>query len=189
MAVLVEAISVIVRRDSINLRFPGDWQAFESSVPNATLCADKQIVRVGFMTPNDVQNFVTYLEDQGLTFLAEEKAVDLAVVDQQRGITTPCDWLEFGELPFGNTGEKVSACWFFEGKRIYGKGLYFQDSSMDLCVSLAWKFEGSLSQRTTFIESSEVEKRLILLRSEDGVDVYLDTQSGKEVYLGKNDGK
>jgi hypothetical protein len=188
MAVLVEAISVIVRRDSIDLRFPGGWRDFESSIPNATLCTDEQIARVGFMTPKDVEKFINYLEDQGLIFLAQEKPVDLAVVDQQRGLTIPCDWLEFGKLPFRDTDEKVSMCWFFEGQRIYGNNVhYFQDSSMELSTPLNWEFEGSLSQRTTFIETSEVEKRLIFLRSEDGVDVYLDTQSGKEVYQGRND--
>ena len=187
MAVLVEAISVIVRHDSIDLRFPGGWQGFESSVPNATICTDKQIARVGFMTPKDVENFINHLEDKGLIFLAQEKVVDLAVVDQQRGLTIPCDWLEFGKLPFRDTDEKVSMCWLYEGERIYGHGLYMSGTSMELCTPLNWEFEGSLSQRTTFIETSDVEKRLKFLRSEDGVDVYLDTQSGKEVYQGRND--
>ena len=38
MAVLVEALSVIVRRDAIESRFSGGWPKFLSSIPNSTLC-------------------------------------------------------------------------------------------------------------------------------------------------------
>jgi hypothetical protein len=51
MAVLVEAISVVVRRDAIDRSFEGGWMAFVSRVPNATLCTDNQLARVDFMDP------------------------------------------------------------------------------------------------------------------------------------------
>jgi hypothetical protein len=54
MAVLVEAISVVVRRDAIDRSYEGGWVAFVSSVPNATLCTDDQLARVGFMDPKAV---------------------------------------------------------------------------------------------------------------------------------------
>ena len=46
MAVLVEAISVIVQRDAIEKRFHGGWREFENAVPNSTLCADDELARV-----------------------------------------------------------------------------------------------------------------------------------------------
>ena len=58
MAVLVEAISVVVRRDAIGARYPGGWRGFLSIVPNSTLCADDDLVRVGFMAPPDVEAFI-----------------------------------------------------------------------------------------------------------------------------------
>jgi len=67
MAVLVEAISVIVRRKAIDHSYPGGWDAFVAEVPNKTLCADDQLARVGFMTPQDVQNFIRALGDRGQT--------------------------------------------------------------------------------------------------------------------------
>jgi hypothetical protein len=85
MAVLVEGISVVVRRNAIDLAFDGGWKAFVSSVPNATLCIDDQLARVGFMDPKAVENYVKGLESRGLVFLQSEKCVDVAVVDQQRG--------------------------------------------------------------------------------------------------------
>ncbi len=65
MAVLVEAISVIVRRDAVNLRFSGGWREFLAIVPNSTLCSDEDLARVGFMSPLDIEAFVAFLERGG----------------------------------------------------------------------------------------------------------------------------
>ena len=70
MAVLVEAISVIVRRDSVDRSLRGGWAAFVSGVPNATLCSDGQLARVGFMDPDAAGRFVTHLQSGGLDFLS-----------------------------------------------------------------------------------------------------------------------
>src|SRR5260370_3074825 len=91
MAVLVEAISVVVRRDAIDRAFDGGWRAFVSRLPNATLCTDDQLARVGFMDPKAVENFVKGLEAAGLVFLRSGKCADIAAVDQQRGRTMPAN--------------------------------------------------------------------------------------------------
>ncbi len=153
MAVLVEAISVIVRRDSLEQRTTGGWNAFLSIIPNNTLCADDEIARIGFLTPADVEAFTNMLKDMGLTFTDDRGAVDFAVVDQQRGPTTTCDWLEFGHLPFGESGGKVAACWLFTAPRI-AHGLHMKSTSMQLATPAGWQFEGSLSQKFRFVPSS-----------------------------------
>ncbi len=61
MAVLAEAISVIVRVHAIRSRYPGGWAAFLNAVPNRTLACDNEIARIGFMAPGDVRLFVTRL--------------------------------------------------------------------------------------------------------------------------------
>ena len=66
MAVLIEAISVVVRADELLKKFPGGWDAFKAIVPNQTLCADNEIVRVGFMVPQDVESFIKRLQRVGL---------------------------------------------------------------------------------------------------------------------------
>src|SRR5215467_646371 len=133
MAVLVEAISVVVRRDAIDRAFDGGWRAFVSSVPNATLCTDDQIARVGFMDPKAVENFVKGLEAAGLVFLRSGRCVDIAVIDQQRGPTMPCEWIEFAQIPFGKSGGKVAACWLFEGPRL-AVGIHFPGKSIELAT-------------------------------------------------------
>ena len=93
MAVLVEAISVIVRRDAINRSYDGGWAGFLSHVPNNTLCADHELARVGFTDPKTVEHFINDLRRHGPVFLSNGKSIDIAVLDQQRGPTEPCDWL------------------------------------------------------------------------------------------------
>jgi hypothetical protein len=69
MAVLVEGISVIVRRDAIGQRHADGWPGFLNTVPNETLCADDELARVGFMTPTEVEAYIHRLETRGLRFL------------------------------------------------------------------------------------------------------------------------
>jgi hypothetical protein len=184
MAVLVEAISVIVRRDSISRKFAGGWNAFVKSIPNATLCVDNEVARIGFMAPNDVESYIMGLERAGLKFQDDGKAVDIAVVDQQRGPTIECDWLEFARLPFGQDGGKVSACWFFDGPRL-GIGVHMRGTSFEFSTPVGWRFEESLSKKFGFIRAGEEDNKLRLIRRESGLDVYLDAQTGKEVYVGR----
>jgi hypothetical protein len=183
MAVLVEGISVIVRRDAIERKLKGGWAAFVGAVPNTTSCADDHLARVGFMVPSDVEHFVDSLECAGLTFKSKGKAIDLAFVDQVRGPTIDCEWLEFGRFSFGDSGGKVAVAWLFEGKRI-AAGVHFPGESLQFAIPEGWTYEGSLSERFTFVESGKEGERLKFLRSESGVDVFLDLATGKEVFRG-----
>lgn len=54
MAVLVEAISVIVRADAITSKLTNEFDGFKKLVANDTLCADNELARVGFIAPDDV---------------------------------------------------------------------------------------------------------------------------------------
>jgi hypothetical protein len=180
MAVLVEAISVVVRRDSIDRSFVGGWDAFAACVPNATLCADTQLARVGFMDPSAVGKFVEGLQAAGLVFLQAGKCTDIVVVDQQRGPTMPCEWLEFAHIPFGKSGGKLAACWLFEGPRV-AAGVHFPGKSIDLATPNGWTFDGSISERFSFVPNEDVVEQLKYLRTERGLDVFLDTSTGREV--------
>jgi hypothetical protein len=171
MAVIVEGISVIVRRDSVDSAYPGGWKAFVADCPNGTLCADPDLARIGFMTPTDVEAFVDRLEGAGLVFKREAGAVDLAVVDQQRGPTTSCNWLEWGHVEIN--GHRVAAC------RLIGS------AERKLATPEGWCFEESLSASYGFIPSGAEDKGLVFLRREPGLDVFLSRLTGKEVYIGR----
>lgn len=47
MAVLVEAISIIIKRNVIEEKFPNGWEGFILEAPNGSLCADDELARVG----------------------------------------------------------------------------------------------------------------------------------------------
>jgi len=65
MAVLCEAISVVIRRDSIDAFYKGGWAAFQNDVPNKAMCTDEELVRVGFMSPDAVGAYIEKLEANG----------------------------------------------------------------------------------------------------------------------------
>ena len=81
------------RRDSIDKYFKGGWVRFQQNIPNSTMCTDGELVRVGFMSPNAVQEYVESLEASGLQFKEEKKFLgvfgkgrsenDIVVVDQR----------------------------------------------------------------------------------------------------------
>lgn len=111
MAVLVEAISVIVRADRLLEAFDGGWEAFKAIVPNDTLCADGELARVGFLAPDAVEHFCQVLEREGLVLFRDGQAADVVIADQQRGFTLPCDWAEIGTINWqGDPAKKTPCC-------------------------------------------------------------------------------
>lgn len=174
MAVLVEAISVIIKADAIFSRFPGGWLAFESDLPNATLCADGELIRLGFMTPDDTKSYIDMLAEYGIEYLVDGKAADLVVADQQRGFAAKCDWAEVGRTSIdGDPKRMVTYCQMI-------------DSSVNQLVTPdGWKYEDSLSSSFMFVESGWVPEFMDFLRHENGRDVYRDLETGKEVYVGR----
>jgi hypothetical protein len=174
MAVLVEAISVVIRCDRLLGAFGNDWEAFKRIVPNKTLCADNELARVGFMSPDDVRVFVETLHRHGLTYLLDGAAQDLIVVDQLRGPVAACDWVEFGHISLdGDQKKRVAAC-------------RLSESTQSVVVTPeGWTFEQSLSSSFGFVPSQHIEKSLTLKRDENGLEVYHNRLTGKDVFVGR----
>ena len=174
MAVLVEAISVVIKAEAIIKHYPGGWPAFEGNPPNGTLCADGELVRVGFMVPTDVKAFVDGLAKYGIRYQDNGKAADLVVVDQQRGFAVPCDWAEFRQGPLGGDPKKrVSGC-SFVGSKV-----------SKLVTPDGWRYEHSLSAKHGFVESGENPEFMQYLGRKDGLDVYRDLRTGKKMFVGR----
>lgn len=171
MAVLVEALSAVIDAEALEDRYPGGWDAFSSAVPNRTLCADGDLVRVGFMDPADMFRFGEMLESYGLRRAVGTGASDFAFVDQLRGLTVPCDWLESGTVDIA--GIEVRAC-----RRVGSE-------SLRLVAPDGWQPEGSLSKTHGFVTTEKLDGRLTPLRTDDGTDVYRDEFTGEEVYVGR----
>jgi hypothetical protein len=158
MAVLIEAISVVIRVDRLLELF--GWEEFKKSVPNDTLCSDNELARVGFMAPPDVKGFVGWLELKGLRYLEGNTARDLVVVDQNRGPMMPCTWIEFGHIPMDKDERKrVAAC------RLVGS------RENRLFTPEGWEYDNSLSASYGFVPNEHAHRSLKFLRREGGLDV------------------
>lgn len=166
VSVLAEAISVVVPISILNSKYPGGVESYRRGCPNRTFCADQHLTRIGFMTPTDVEAFVTALERSGLVHRRGGQAVDLAVVDQHRGPTTPCEWIQGGKHPAG-----YSAVWLAGTE------------PGALAAPPDWK--PSQSAEMHFVSNEDVGERFLGLSSKDGLDVMLDFQTGKELFLGR----
>jgi hypothetical protein len=108
MAVLADAIYVIIRVDSIEAKFPCGWDAFTGWVQNSTLCVDREVARVGFMSPDDTTSFIDELEERGLQYLESGHAIDIVLTDQRRGFAASCNWAEFAAF----RGTAMILVWF-----------------------------------------------------------------------------
>lgn len=191
MAVLCEAYSVIVRKESIDQYLPGGQAAFTELVANDTYCSDGSLVRAGFMTPDDVKAFVDALEVRGLQFLIHEGTVsmgihgrrdsDIVVVDQGHGPTTACPWINCFRMQISAAGSVV-------GARLVVDGVpeVCADGRVDLHVPEGWTYEGSISAEPHFVEAADIPRRMRFLRREHNLEVYLDTETGQEMFVGRS---
>ncbi|NKF24761.1 hypothetical protein [Solimonas marina] len=175
MAVLVEAISVIVKISAIQEKMQGGWPAFLGLVPNKTLCADNEIARVGFMSPKDVEAFIDKLQAAGLEFLKNGESIDIAVADQTSGFTARCMWAEFGRINYEDKEDQlVSACRLFESEL------------QNFVTPREWQYEGSISQTVGMTPNGLDPANMEFLRHENGMDVYRNPATGKEVFVARS---
>ena len=176
MAVLVEALSVIVRADRLLEVYADDWEGFKADVPNKTLCADGELVRVGFMAPDDAKSFIAMLESRGLRYLVDGQTGDIAVFDQRQGPLDTCDWAEFGHIEIAGEGPQQLAAVRLKG------------SNLKMIVRPeGWEYKTSLSASHLFVALPEVEKKMKHLGSENGTEKYLNLETGKTFYIGRTE--
>ena len=142
MPVLVEANSVIVRRDAIDARLPGGWEEFLGLAPAATLCTDGEIVRVGFDEVADMVDFLRLLVAHGLRYGAGPAEDDIATFgltigpDGPKTTRSPGDWIEYSYYVWTDTGWRV----------ISGRLTDGQAPTNEVAVPPGWDYERSSSR-------------------------------------------
>jgi hypothetical protein len=168
MSVLVEAITVIFRNDTAEALIQGGVETIRRNPPNATFRTDGKISAVGFMTPNDVGEFVQTLEQAGFVFVENENSKDIAVCDQQRGFTAHNEWLGT------DTDERgVRYCWLLGHE------------PGDMITQENWTYDSSLYTTGNFTANDEPADHLKHLRTEGNMEVYWDEKREQEVYVGR----
>lgn len=115
MAILLEAINVVIKQQSILDKYPNGELGFlgDVTVFDAPWHSDLKLSRVGFFDPNEMYPFLSRLEQRGLIFTE-----DFCIVDMVTGSTKPCTWFGFARQPFfaygsklGSSNEKFSIGW------------------------------------------------------------------------------
>ena len=168
MSVLVEAITVIFRNNTAEALLEDGIESIRRKSPNNTFRSDGVLSAVGFMTPQDVEHFVGSLKRVGFKFVENGVSVDIAVCDQNRGFTVECGWLRTDVDERG-----VRYCWT-------------QGSDPgEMAVQEGWKFENSMYTHGSFTADDEPIDHLEFLRTERGLNVYLNKDTGKEVFVGR----
>ena len=188
MAVLVEGISVVVRRAAIDERYSGGMEAFLEAVPTALFAADDEIAVVGFQSADEAEAYCEALAEAGISFGDEGdegdegEAADVAVVDQFEGVLTETPWLECARFEFDDAGHEIAVCWLFEGEHIHGE-INLPGEELDVAVPDGWEYETSMSATARFISDDEAAERLEFVRHDpSGVDVYRDRTTGEELF-------
>jgi hypothetical protein len=174
VAVLIEANSVVVRADRLLAALENDWEGFKRTVPNKTQCADGELVRVGFMVPDDAYAYIRHLESLGCRYNTNGNVTDIAFIEQARGLLGQCDWAEYGHINLGqHKNQRVAAC------RLLGSKIG------TITLPDGWEFEKSLSGSYGCVLNENMDKSLTFLRRDDGLDLYWNALSCAEVYIGR----
>ena len=166
MSVLVEAISVVVRHEILDARYPGGVMRYAADCPNNTFCSDGRLTRVGFLSMRDVQFFVEMLESHGLTGASAAASGDIAIVDQNQGPDPNCLWVDFGHLPDG-----IAHCWLAG------------EPTGRLIVPHNW--EPGLLDAFEHAPGEPFARRMRFLRTEDNLDWFQDRSTGQLIGVGR----
>lgn len=162
MAIAIEAFTVVVRNEALQGRYPGGEEAFQANVPNQTFCTDGALSRVSFMVDHDASAFLNNLGSLGLEIGKGDDAVICSAMDEK--IRPWCDWVQFGRY------KKACIAWL-------------SGESVETIVGPhGWNPD---DERLTYATKEEAKQRLRFLRDEGNVQVFWDTVSEKEVYVGR----
>lgn len=172
MAVLIEGLSVVIRCDAVVKSYEGGIEAFVSSVPNSSLCADGYLACVRFLSPVDVGSYIETLKVAGLRHKIETDAIDIVVVDQLKGLCSPCNWAVFGKTDWNNDPNcPISVCSAKEA------------NSTAVVVPDGWTYESSLTANHRFVEGNTLPNSLRFIRKEGELDVFQDQNTHQEFYV------
>jgi len=175
MGVLVEVHSVIVKRQSISDKYFGGWEQFKLNIPNIkTFCFDKNLACIAFMADKDAYHYIHQLEERGLTYLQDEKAIDIVLAHQQGTLSEDCEWADIWSGYIDPEGsQKVTVC----------------EAPQDSCLSFQtpdnWIYEHSLTKNCQSLPGNKRREGIIFLGQENSVDVYFDIKKGKKLYVGR----
>jgi hypothetical protein len=104
MSVVVEAFTLVSRRETIERAYPGGVFGFRLDFPDS-FAADEHLLRMGSTDPSQVRVTVDRLQELGVQYASRYEYLEMAVVLQGVGTSAGCSWLRFERR------DDCSVCW------------------------------------------------------------------------------
>jgi tetratricopeptide (TPR) repeat protein len=104
MSVVVEAFTLVSRRETIERAYPGGAFGFRLDFPDS-FAADEHLLRMGSTDPSQVRVTVDRLQELGVQYASRYEYLEMAVVLQGVGTSAGCSWLRFERR------DDCSVCW------------------------------------------------------------------------------
>ena len=163
MSVLIEAVSLVVPRRLLDLRFPGGTNGFSAelsrpSAENRHVCADTHLLCVSFFILEAADRTAAVLAAAGMIESRSGIYADFAIIDQKQGPLLDCPWIEWTREPAG-----YSCAWLADTDR------------GELAVPSNWNVNES--RRLSRMDAAASDR--FLLSQEDGVETWLDLRTGR----------
>jgi ADP-ribosyl-[dinitrogen reductase] hydrolase len=166
MSVLIEGLTLVVKKLELEIRYPGGPQAFGEALlelspsPRFVCIADADLVNVGFYDPEHLRPAAELLVAQGFTAVEDGTFVDFAYVDQHHGPALPCAWLQWRRHADGFTAAWLSGA----------------DPS-EMAVYEGWTLDNSRAMRRSDIRDDP--GRTLPLGSDESLEYALDLKTGE----------
>lgn len=160
MAITIEGFTVVALHDRIqHLLENGALEA-----PNATALTDNHLWKCSFMAEVDALKFRKILEDHGLNGSQGPDSDAVLVSEFDRSVDPYCEWIQTG------VWEKAILAWKVgtEPRTVIAR------EGWDPKVGSGLQFHDPTSM-----------KSLQFLRLQDNLEVFLNTETGQEVYIGR----
>lgn len=164
MSVVVDVWAVVARKPAVEDRLSGGIAEWCRGAPNSQWCVDRNLCSVGFMVRSDALDFARSLERRGLRVQEGGAYHDAAIVTSEGAWVHACAWVVVGRYA------GVNAAW-----------LTGTDPD-PVVVPMRWR---ESSAQLLCFSDDEAERRLRFVRADDNVEVYEDTETGREVYVGR----
>ena len=163
MAIALEAFTVVVRQEGLSRL--GGFDAFRDLVPNSTFCHDGLLARCAFMDRGDAVEFINTLHLRGLE-TDHAATPDVVLVTAFDGsMQPPCDWLQIAPYKKGWIG--------------------WRSGTTPKTVSAPSTWNPELESTLERMTDEEAARRLKFLRREENVEVFLDQDTGRELFVGR----
>ena len=168
LSVLVEAVTLVVRRQSLDRAYPGGAEAFLCAAralecpPRFACASDPLLVNVSFGNADHVTKAIELLKAHGLVDAANGEAMDFVVMHQFVGPTRVCPWLEWERFT-----DSVTVAWM--------KG----SAPGELAAPQDWTAEDPCIIGGD--DETTPSERFLPLAVNDGTEILLDLDTGSQV--------